>query len=216
MKHTMYPQYARFIPSEQKKNALYRLIHDNCDAHHLFSILPRTDREQYLRFCPVCVMEDRKAYGETYWHRKHQIRNMNICTKHNCRLMESSVPAKSEQSYTFYPAESYTCENNVIVEDNETVIQFSAYLESVFDAPMNFDADIPISSILYDGISRTKYMMPSGKSRYTKLLTDDMNEFYRNIDLCSTASMYQVQRVLLENRSLNVNEKVVHPQITVF
>ncbi len=28
LEHTMYPQYARFIPSEQKKTALYRLGHD--------------------------------------------------------------------------------------------------------------------------------------------------------------------------------------------
>ena len=55
MEHTMYPQYARFIPLEQKKTALYRLGHDNCDAHHLFCVLPRSEGEQYLRFCPLCA-----------------------------------------------------------------------------------------------------------------------------------------------------------------
>ncbi len=62
--HTMYPQYARFIPLEQKRNALYRLEHDFCDVHHLFSVLPRTDGERYLRFCPLCAQEDRETYGE--------------------------------------------------------------------------------------------------------------------------------------------------------
>ncbi len=86
--HTMYPQYARFIPLEQKKDALYRLGHEPCDVHHLFCVLPRNEGEQYLKFCPMCAREDREIYGEAYWHRKHQIRNMNICAKHKCRLYQ--------------------------------------------------------------------------------------------------------------------------------
>lgn len=183
LEHTMYPQYARFIPLEKKKTALYRLAHDNCDAHHLFCVLPRSEREQYLRFCPLCAEDDRKTYGETYWHRKHQIRNMSICTKHRCRLVESGVLAKSEKSFTFCPAEHYIGCDKVIIENNSRMIQFASYLESVFDALIDFNKDIPISSILYDGLSQTKYLKPSGRSRYTKMLADDLKVFYREIGL---------------------------------
>lgn len=200
LNHTMYPQYARFIPMEQKQAALYRLGHDSCDAHHLFCILPRSGKEQHLRFCPLCVKEDREQYGETYWHRKHQIRNMSICTKHRCRLVASSVPAKSEQCFTFQSAEKYTCDSHVLMEDNGLVIQYGRYLESVFDAQMDFHNDTPIGAILYDGMSRTNYLMPSGRSRYTQMLADDMNAFYRELGLNSVASMYQIQRVLLGSR----------------
>ena len=31
--HTMFPQYARFLPLERKKNALYHLTNDFCDVH---------------------------------------------------------------------------------------------------------------------------------------------------------------------------------------
>lgn len=201
LEHTMYPQYARFIPLEQKKTALYRLAHDNCDAHHLFCVLPRSEGEQYLRFCPLCAEDDRKTYGETYWHRKHQIRNMSICTKHRCRLVESGVLAKSEQSFTFCPAEHYIGYDKVIIENNSRMIQFASYLESVFDAPIDFNKDIPISSVLYDGLSRTKYLKPSGRSRYTKMLADNLNLFYREMGLHNIASMYQIQKVLLGSRS---------------
>lgn len=199
LEHTMFPQYARFVPLEQKKTALFRLCHDSCDIHHLFAVLPRDEGEQYLRFCPLCVKEDRESYGEAYWHRKHQLRNVSICTKHKCRLMESIVFAKSEQSYTFFPAENYVHECDSILENDIEKCQFAEFLESVFDAPMDFDNDIPISSILYDGMSRTKYLKPSGRSRYTKMLADDMNEFYRNMGVCSVASIYQIQRTLLES-----------------
>lgn len=197
--HTMYPQYARFIPLAEKKEALYRLGYDSCDVHYLFPVLPRNDGERYLRFCPLCVKDDRKTYGEAYWHRKHQIRNMGICTRHKCRLMESNVSAKSEQSFTFCPAESYTYDREAIFENDLLVIQYMEYLVSVFESEMDFGSDIPISSILYDGMSRTKYLKPSGRSRYTKMLADDMNKFYRNMGICSVASVYQIQRVLLEN-----------------
>lgn len=202
LKHTMYAQYARFIPLEQKKTALYRLGHDPCDAHHLFCVLPREEGEKYLRFCPLCAKEDRERYGETYWHRKHQIRNMSICTKHQCKLIESRVSAKSEQSFTFCPAEIYITDSAVVYESNMRTIRFASYLENVFDSPMDLDKDIPISSILYDGMRRTKYLKPSGRSRYTKILADDIHEFYTaaSMNMNAIPSLYQIQRVLLGSR----------------
>lgn len=199
LNHTMYLQYARFIPLEQKKTALFRLAYDFCDIHHLFAVLPRDEGEQHLRFCPLCVKEDRETYGETYWHRKHQIRNIGICTKHRCRLMESIVPAKSEQNYTFFPAENYVDDGKIVLENDTVKVEYAEYLESVFDAPMDLENDIPISSILYDGMSRTKYLKPSGRSRYTKRLADDMYGFFVNMGVCSVASVYQIQRTLLDS-----------------
>ena len=98
-------------------------------------------------------------------------------------------------------AEHYTGCDKVVVEEDPRMIWFASYLESVFDATMDFDNDIPVSSILYDGLSRTKYLKPSGRSRYTKMLADDLNVFYGGIGLCNIASMYQIQRVLLGSRS---------------
>lgn len=200
LNHTLFPQYARFIPLEQRKNALYHIGYDSCDIHHLFCVLPRTGEEQYLRYCPLCAMEDRKQYGEAYWKRKHQLRNVNVCTKHRCRLITTAIPAKSEQNYMFYPAENVIQDSTVVYEDNPTAIRFASYVESVFDAQIDFEKDIPISSVLYHGMSRTKYLKPSGRSRYTKMLADDMKAFYEKLGLCSIASMYQIQRVLLGSR----------------
>ena len=200
LNHTMFPQYARFIPLEKKKEAMYRLGHEPCDVHHLFCVLPRNEGERYLRYCPMCAREDRERYGEAYWHRKHQIRNMSICVKHKCRLMESDVTAKSEQCFTFSPAENDINDDGIVIESDPVAIRFASYLDSVFDAPMDFENDIPISAVLYDGMSKTKYLKPSGRSRYTKMLADDMNVFYRSMGINSVASMYQIQRALLGSR----------------
>lgn len=199
LKHTMFSQYAKFLPLAKKKEALHHLKYNFCDPHYLFSILPRSDGEQYLKYCPICAKEDRLKYGETYWHRKHQIRNIRICTKHKCTLNNSKVIAKDEQTYTFCPAENYVVDNDPVTIEDSTEIQFTKYLEKAFNAPVDLKNDIPISAILYYGMKKTKYLRKSGKTRNTKMLADDIKEYYGKIKLDNIATINQIQRVLLGN-----------------
>lgn len=200
MGHTMFPQYARFIPQEQQKAALYHIGFDFCDVHHLFAILPRSETDFYLKYCPLCADEDRKQHGETYWHRVHQIRNMRICPKHRCRLVNSAVVAKSEQTFTFCPAESHVTAQTPNIETDPLQIAFADYMTDVFNAPIDFEKDIPISAVLYHAMQNTQYLKSTGKTRYTKQLAEDMNAYYTRLNLGGAASMYQIQRVLLGER----------------
>lgn len=200
LNHTMYPQYARFLPLEDKRTALYRLGHEACDPHHLLPILPHTEDEQFLRFCPVCTEEDRQKYGETYWHRKHQIRNMVICPRHYCRLECSNVPAKSEHSDMFYPAETSIHASRPVWKTNPALIGFSVYMAAVFDTPMDVERNILISDVLYRGMIGTQYLTPSGNSRYTQRLADDLQQYYGKMGLHNITTMNQIQRVLLGSR----------------
>ena len=198
LNHTMYPQYARFIPLEQKKKALYKLCYENCDVHHLFSILPRCEKEQYLKYCPVCAKEDRSKYGETYWHRKHQIRNMGICPKHKCLLCDSDVPAKSIGTYTFSAAQMVIpAKEECVMVENPLQIKFSEYLDQIFDAPVDLTQDIPISTILYHVMKDTEYMTLKGIRRDMRKFVDDMTYYYEQIGLNQIASENQIQRMML-------------------
>lgn len=49
-----------------------------------------------LKYCPDCIKADQKRYGESYWHREHQIPYMSICRKHGCRLKEHSCKLRQE------------------------------------------------------------------------------------------------------------------------
>ncbi len=198
--HTMFPQYARFIPLKQKKKALYCIGDDFCDVHHLFAILPRTEGDSYLKYCPLCANEDRQKYGEAYWHRIHQIRTINVCPKHNCRLINSTVSAKSEHDFLFCPAEEYATEQEIIKENNSLLNDYSKYLAQVFESDMAFKKDIPISVVLYNATKDTEYIASTGKVRYTKRLSDDLKAFYEGIGINDIASFYQVQRALLGER----------------
>ena len=125
LNHTMFPQYARFLPSKRKKNALHHLAHDFCDVHQLFAVLPRTESDRFLKYCPECVAEDRKVYGETYWHRVHQIRNMVLCPIHKCLLEASSVTAISSQAFTLCSAEDYAVTLQAQPIKNELLLAYS-------------------------------------------------------------------------------------------
>ncbi len=201
LEHTMFPQYARFIECANKKDALYRLGNDFCDAHHLFSILPRNEGDQYLKYCPVCASEDREQYGEAYWHRKHQIRNMDLCIKHRCKLINSKTTATSSQTFTLNPAETAIKEEEAVYIENSLKLEFASYMEQIFKAPMDFENDIAISDILYYGMEGTKYISSTGKTRNTQMLADDIQKYYRGNGLNDVASMYQIQRTLLGSRS---------------
>ena len=195
LKHTMFPQYARFISFESKKNAVNRLKHDFCDVHQLFSVPPRTGTDRYLKYCPICAEEDRQKYGEAYWHRSHQIRNMQLCCKHNCMLESSAVTANSERTFTFCPAEVYAIKKNTVLCENDSLINYNRYLCDVFNAPIDFVSAIPIHIALFNALEGTKYVKNSGKCRNTKLLSDDIKVFYKDTGI--DANFYQLQRVLL-------------------
>lgn len=198
--HTMFPQYARFIPLQAKQKAIHHFADDYCDAHHLFSILPRNNNDLYLKYCPRCVVEDRRQCGEAYWHRIHQIRNMQVCTKHNCRLVNSSVVAKSEQTFTLCPAESYVMAHQPTIETDELKIAFAQYLADVFNAPIEWEKDIPISAVLYQSMVGTKYLKSTGKSRNTNQFAADINDFYTKLNIGGIASLSQIQRALFGDR----------------
>lgn len=226
LQHTMFPQYARFVPKQQKKTALECMCNDFCDAHHLFSVLPRSETDVFLKYCPLCAKEDRDKYGETYWHKSHQIRGVMVCHNHKCVLESSEVPAKSELSYTFCSAEEYTLNKTPIFTDNVELIKYIRYLNNVFNVKLDFEAGAPIQSILYHAMKDTKYMKSNGKMRNTKLLTDDITVFYECMGVRNIASFNQIQRVLLGERFefsvvcqiayyLGISEKALTtPQVT--
>ena len=194
--HTMFPQYARFLPSERKKSALHHLAHEFCDAHQLFPVLPRTENERFLKYCPACVVEDRKAYGETYWRRFHQIRNLTICPRHQCLLERSTVPATSAQNYTLCPAEDYAVNLHHQTIKNEQLLAFSMYLTGVFNAPLDCESDISVIETLHNALKGSSYISANGKMRFPKRLADDLNAFYLDMGTKNNASFSQIQKTL--------------------
>ena len=195
--HTMFSQYARFIPSDKKIAALRLLGEGSTDPHHVFTILIRNPNSEWMRYCPLCASEDREKYGETYWHRSHQIRNVNICPKHKCHLINSSVSIRNEASFSFSPAQITVNDAEIVYSQHELEHRFTDYCAELIAAPISFRKIPPISSVLYKAMKDTPYMKSSGRSRYTKRFYEDITDFYSCINLQNQITFTQIQRALL-------------------
>lgn len=191
--HTMFPQYARFILNK-KETAEILINEGTVDVHKLFPVLPRDANDRYLKYCPICVKQDREQYGETYWHRVHQIRGMQVCTKHGCILYPSDVSAISYNSFSFYPVEFSVDENAEVVAADEKLLDYSCYIVDVFNTPIGFEDNTPISAILYKALKEQGYL--KGSQRKVQQLAEDMEDFYNRLNFYNVATFNQIQRVL--------------------
>lgn len=101
--HTMFPYFTAFITEDRAKRIYDYMLSDN--GSKIYSELGLSNSyiklNTYLRFCPECVEEDLKQYGETYWHRIHQVAGLNFCIKHKKLLYISTaaIRLKNRQEY---------------------------------------------------------------------------------------------------------------------
>ncbi len=91
-KHTIFPFYAPYLPNGLARLARQAMHLDDCTQ--IGTRIGRTRRGRKmrcLRFCSECVREDRTAFGETYWHRLHQLRGVDSCYHHDVFLEDSEA-----------------------------------------------------------------------------------------------------------------------------
>jgi hypothetical protein len=105
--HTMHPYFSIAYSSKLRKEidgvlngGVPAVTHDRIMAFN-----SRGSWLKFLQYCPLCAAEDISTYGETYWHRKHQLPGYYYCVKHFIRLVNSGIPIKWATS-GFYPASS--------------------------------------------------------------------------------------------------------------
>ena len=105
MQHTFFPYYARFFPTQRKRSSYAYVVNGNPLAVHRMGISQANGNHcSVMRYCPVCYQEDLQLYGEPYWHRSHQLPDMQICTKHRCWLVDTDVTYNSARQQELFPA----------------------------------------------------------------------------------------------------------------
>lgn len=92
--HTLLPLYAPFIPEDRFQQL--RTIMNHSNGMSIFMKLGKPasaiKNPKNLRFCSVCLAEERARNGEAYWHRTHQIEKVMLCPIHHIWLIESNIP----------------------------------------------------------------------------------------------------------------------------
>jgi len=93
---TLFPYYARFMPSERVEECLKAILHYNGRGVHfrLGVSSQRIKVPRFLRFCKTCRKSDLSKYGETYWRRSHQLAGVLVCPEHGDLLIDTQVPLR--------------------------------------------------------------------------------------------------------------------------
>ena len=107
--HTLLPLYSPFLPPERLSCLRQDMCGRNGPSLHMRSgiMASRVPLPEWLRFCPQCVVEDKKQYGECYWHRVHQAPGVVICPLHEMYLCDSYIRTRNKKTrHKFVSAES--------------------------------------------------------------------------------------------------------------
>ena len=92
LENTIYPFLKPFTPQGQGSALLTAMKHGEANINNIVGFskiwaftLP------YLRYCPECVRDDTRVYGEAYWHRLHQLPCTHVCPRHRCQIGNSRI-----------------------------------------------------------------------------------------------------------------------------
>lgn len=80
--HTIIPSYKAFLEEDEYKKLEGYII---SDIRQAIRNLPRNWNKE-IKYCEICMKEDKKKYGEAYLHRTHQLKGILFCPEHECNL----------------------------------------------------------------------------------------------------------------------------------
>lgn len=177
LENTMYPCFSRFLPIYRQEQVLQSFIRQDGKGRNLLG-LPNMAREP-LRYCPICVSEDKKKYGETYWHRVSQLPNIKVCPKHRCYLKETNILIGMQQSPKFYVAEVEITNTNANECTDRVLIDLAEYMVEIFER----QEPIQIIPVFQSALKQSEYRL-SVSNKVKKLQQDIWNKY--EIDISST------------------------------
>jgi len=201
MNHTMFPYYGRFLPLERRQRAFQALVSMEGNYHDLLPIPNRKgNADRCLRYCPVCAEHDREKYGETFWHRIHQMIGLNVCPVHGCYLMNSSVIISGKAPPMLRLAEEFVPVSESVTVAHEVERRLAVYMGEVFRAKVDMQSDVTAGRFLHSRMANTKYRSARGEQRNVKLFHADFTQYYEFLSGNWLTELWQIQKVLNNNR----------------
>lgn len=200
-KHTMFPMYMRFYEKERRKTTFEALVKMGSNKN-IFPLISNKETARYLRYCPLCAKEDREKYGETYWHRTHQLYGNQVCSIHHCYLEESSIEISGKVTPAFISADSeVTDDGSIRMCDDEAVVKLADYMTDIFNAPIEFEKEMPIGKYLGVNLGKN-YMSESGVQRKLGAFAQDYLQYYCDMNSGYLMDTIQVQKLFNGKRFL--------------
>lgn len=170
--NTLYPLYSAFLPIERAASLRTAMIDSKaCVAHTLAGVLTCKVVVPYLRFCTACVDQDRRTFGETYWHRIHNTPSAEVCTVHSVFLENSWVPTRERSARQTYVTAEKTVRAHPVRQldsTHESLAKLTLDLEWLLNQ-RNLHCDPSLSSQRYCDLLIKQGFAPNRSIHHTKL-----------------------------------------------
>lgn len=199
LRHTMFPYHCRFLPKDRKQKAMQALINMDGNFRNLI-LFPKRTATPSMRYCPLCAAEDRTSYGETYWHRLHQIYELTVCPVHKCLFVNTDYGLSGKLPPDLIPAEIVipSSENNILC-NNEKQLLLAEYIKEVFIMPIKMDNDLVVSNLLQRVTEKKSYRTPRGEVCRISALYKDFAVFYQAI-VENVPQQWQIHKIFTGQR----------------
>lgn len=215
--HTIYP-YIYISLKEKRAFAVYQMI---CGSEPLLSgidcqagMSQERNFWKYLRYCPVCMGEDIKKYGETYWHRVHQLQGVFVCQEHGVSTCNSKVPIAMTR-WRFWPASLETQDDDeeqagALYANYDKLLSLSC--DSVW--LLNNAREIGCKEELterYHSLMKFKGLMNAGSRTDYKRLCEAIEDFYGSEFLHLVLNVATEKSLLWVRKIVSLSSKGVQP-----
>jgi len=106
--HTILPFFSAFFPPELVNNIRKDMESGNGAAAYMRCGIAasRIKLPDSLRFCSACKRDDEAHFGETYWHRVHQLPGIETCVLHGSVLQSSNASIKLGRQHLLFVSAS--------------------------------------------------------------------------------------------------------------
>lgn len=197
--HSMFNYYRAFL-SPEKQSEVWNMAKE-MNIKQLANCLPvpKSKYTRYLRYCPECVNEDRSKYGETYWHRAHQLYGISVCHKHGYRLLDSKIPISSNGSPALITAEeiiSDICYSEEMAENIE--LRLAKYAAAILSSSV--PSQNAVGDYLHYRLRGTEYLSARGAKRYVAAMANDLCQYYSSVDLLGFGQSWQLEKIFNNQR----------------
>lgn len=202
MRHTMFKYYSIFLPLQRRK-AAYDAIMEHDSKYHDYLCIPKSNdcTTRYLRYCPLCSADDRQHYGETYWHRLHQMHGITICPIHFCFLENSTIAISSNGTPALIAAEdSIPAHVEAIFSANSLECRLASYVATVFTAEFDPTAIMSLHNHLHAALKGTKYISEQRQTLNAAKLYVDYTRFYAAYPSLPLNQQWQIQKIFSGQR----------------
>lgn len=183
MDHTLFKYYSRFLKLEDRKEA-YDIGINNSGLLSKKLHIPPNRNNYYLRYCPYCVEDDRKKFGECYFHIEHQIYEVHICPTHGAELIETNIINNKDVDKTFVSLE-YLDKKEVSPKcsDNDINWLVSKYIFDVLILKLDLENKEPIGKFLSSRLPGKYFIDKECSKKNLIKLAKDIECFYKDMKI---------------------------------